>query len=50
MGILITSDGKSDSEVNSRIAPAKIVFQKIRTVLAKKKKYVRGYETPGPSV
>ena len=36
LGTLITQDGRSHSEVNTRIAKAKIVFQKMKSILTKK--------------
>ena len=32
LGMLITQDGRSHSEVNTRIAQAKIVFQKMKSI------------------
>ena len=49
LSTLITQDGRSHSEVNTRIAQAKTVFQKTKSILTKKK-YVNGHKTKSPSV
>ena len=36
LGTLIPQDGRSHSEVNTRIAQAKIVFQKMKSILTNK--------------